>query len=205
MAIAPSVGDGQPPWFTVYTPDQRKQRMNRLAAVLGLLLLSACSTDKYMTMPDGSRPLLYPHHTVLAWPLVDGAHQAPSGRARIYIDETARFDKGVQLGDGVRIGANTYFGEDVVLMPNVIVGEETRLDNDVIVQADVKVGNRVTIGNDTKIGAASVIEDGALTGNWVIIGKRVIVGAQAKVGAASVISDGTSIPRSEVIASGSRL
>ena len=179
--------------------------MKRLVATLTLLLISACSTDKYMVMPDGSKPLLYPSYTVLAWPLIDGAHQAPSGRAKIQIDESARFDKDVQLGDGVRIGANTYFGEDVVLMRNVIVGEETRLDNDVIVQADVKIGNRVTIGSDTKISAASVIEDGALTGNWVIIGKRVTVGADAKVGAASVISDGTSIARSQVVASGSRL
>lgn len=179
--------------------------MKRFAAMLGLVLLCACSTDKYMTMPDGSRPLLYPYHTVLAWPLVDGAHEAPSGRARIHVDETARFDKGVQLGDGVRIGARTYFGEDVVVMPGASVGEQTRLDNDVIVQADVKIGNRVTIGNDTKIGAGSVIEDGAVTGNWVIIGKRVSVGADARIGAASVISDGTSIARSEVIASGSRL
>jgi UDP-3-O-[3-hydroxymyristoyl] glucosamine N-acyltransferase len=178
--------------------------MKRLVAVLGVLLC-ACSTGKYMVMPDGSKPLLYPYYTVLTWPLVDGAHQAPSGVARIRIDETARFDKGVQLGDGVTIGAKTSFGEDVVLMPNVIVGEETSLDNDVIVQADVKIGNRVRIGNDTKIGTASVIEDGALTGTWVIVGKRVTVGADARIGAASVIADGTTVARAQVIPQGSRL
>ena len=51
--------------------------MKRLAAMLGLLLLCACSTDKYMTMPDGSTPLLYPSPTVVGWPLVDGAHVFP--------------------------------------------------------------------------------------------------------------------------------
>src|SRR4249920_1541550 len=69
----------------------REEHMKRLSVVLGLLLLSACSTTKYELNPDGSKPVLYPAKEVLRWPVVDGAHQSPSNNARIYIDPSARF------------------------------------------------------------------------------------------------------------------
>jgi UDP-3-O-[3-hydroxymyristoyl] glucosamine N-acyltransferase len=145
--------------------------MKALTAILGLLLLSACSTAKYEVNSDGSRPVLYPAAKVVKWQDVDGAHQSPSGDARIYIDPTVEFDKGVQLGDGVRIGARSFIDEDVVLFPNVTVGEGTKIGGDAIVQGDVKIGSKVVIGGDSKIGARSVIEDGATLGKWVRIGK----------------------------------
>ena len=111
--------------------------MNRLIAVLALLSLCACGTAKYEVNPDGSRPVLYPAANVLQWPVADGAHQSPSGDAKIFIDPTATFDKGVQLGNGVRIGAKSFIDEDVMLFPNVTVGQETTIGGDAIVQSDV--------------------------------------------------------------------
>jgi UDP-3-O-[3-hydroxymyristoyl] glucosamine N-acyltransferase len=179
--------------------------MSRLLAALGMLLFCACSTNKYTAMPDGSKAALYPASTVLSWPMVDGAHQAPSGRARISIDESARFESGVQLGDGVKIGAKVYLDEDTILMPNVSVGEETRMGDDVIVQSNVKIGNRVTIGGDSKIGTGTVIEDGAVVGGWAKVGNRVTIGSDAKVGAASMIGDGATIAKSQVLPQGTRI
>jgi UDP-3-O-[3-hydroxymyristoyl] glucosamine N-acyltransferase len=179
--------------------------MSRLLAALGMLLLCACSTNKYTAMPDGSKPVLYPASTVLSWPMVDGAHQAPSGRARISIDESARLESGVQVGDGVRIGAKVFMDEDATLMPNVSVGDETWIGDDVIVGSNVKIGHRVTIGGDAKIGAGSVVEDGALVGAWAKVGNRVTIGRDAKVGVGSMIGDGATIARSQVIAQGSRI
>ena len=179
--------------------------MNRMIATLGLLMLFACSTDKYMVMPDGSKPVLYPPYTVLSWPIVDAAHQAPSGRARIAMDESARFDHGVLLADGVRIGAGVFLEEDAILMPNASVGDFTRIGDDAIVGPNVRIGNRVTIGGDSKIGAGSVIEDDALIGGWAKIGNRVTIGSKAKVGAGSIIEDGATIANSQVIPQGGRI
>jgi acyl-[acyl carrier protein]--UDP-N-acetylglucosamine O-acyltransferase len=141
--------------------------MYRLLAPAALLLLSACSsTAKYVVMPDGSAPVLYPAENVLRWPVVDGAYQAPSGHARIYIDETVKFDKDVRLGDGVRIGRNSSVDEDTTLLPNVTVGEDTSIRGDVVIGANTKIGNHVWIWGDAKIGADSVVEDGVTVGKW---------------------------------------
>src|SRR5882672_9391778 len=109
---------------------QGRTHVKRLSVVLGLLLLSACSTVNYELNPDGSQPVLYPAKEVLKWPVVDGARQSPSNNARIYIDPTARFDNDVRLGDGVRIGAGAFIDEDVMLFQNVTVGEETEIGGD---------------------------------------------------------------------------
>lgn len=179
--------------------------MKRAIVILGLLLSACASDSKYLVMPDGSRPLLFPVQTVMSWQVVDGARQAPSGRVRITIDATARFGNDVQLSDGVRIGAHTYIHEDAVLMPNVTVGEGTTLGGDVIVQSDVKIGKQVVIGGDTKIGTGAVIEDGVTTGTWVKIGSRAVIGARAKIGPASLIEDGATIAKDQIVPQGSRI
>ena len=132
--------------------------MKRLVTVLGLALLCACSTAKYQANPDGSKPVLYPAAEVLKWPIVDGAHQSPSGSARIYIDPSVQLEPDVQLGDGVRIASGSSIEEDVILFPNVTVGHDTRIQGDNIVQGDVKIGNKVLMRGDSVIGAGSVIE-----------------------------------------------
>jgi UDP-3-O-[3-hydroxymyristoyl] glucosamine N-acyltransferase len=179
--------------------------MKALIAILGALLVCACSTAKYEVNPDGSRPVLYPSTSVVKWQVVDGAYQSPSGDARIFIDRTVEFDKDVQLGNGVKIGAGSFIDEDVKLFPNVTVGEDTKIRGDAIVQGDVKIGNKVVIGGDSKIGAGSVIEDGATLGKWVRIGKKVSVGAGAKIGPGSVIDDGVTIASSQMLPPSSRI
>jgi len=179
--------------------------MKARTAILGLVLLSACSTAKYELNPDGSKPVLYPAARVVKWEVVDGAHQSPSGGARIYIEPEVEFDKNVRLGNGVRIGAGSYIDEDVVLFPNVTVGEESKIGGDAIVQGDVKIGSKVAIGGDSKIGPGSVIEDGATLGKWVRVGKGVSVGAGAKIGPGSVLADGAIVEKSQVLPPSSRV
>jgi len=171
--------------------------MKRLITVGSLALLCACSTAKYEVNSDGSRPKLYPATEVINWPVVDGAHQSPTTSARIYIEPSVNFDKDVQLGDGVRLGAGVYIDEDVKLFPNVIVGEGSQIGGDGIVQGDVRIGNHVLIRGDVVIGASSVIEDGASLGKGARLGKRVTVGAGATLGVGSRIGDDVVIPKSK--------
>ena len=178
---------------------RRRRDMKRLVALLSLALLCACSTAKYEVNPDGSKPVLYPAAEVLKWPLVDGAHQSPSGSARIYIDPSVQFESGVQLGDGVRIASGSFIQEDVILFPNVTVGQNTRIEGDNIIQGGVKIGNKVLMRGDSVIGAGSVIEDGATIGKQARVGKRVTIGAGSKVGPGSVIGDGATVPKSKLL------
>jgi len=179
--------------------------MNRLTAVLALLWICGCGAAKYEVNPDGSRPVLYPADKVLNWEVVDHAYQSPAGDARIYIDPTVRFDKDVLLGNGVRIGANSFIDEDVRLFPNVTVGTETTVGGDAIVQSDVKIGNKVTIRGDAKIGSGSVVEDGASIGKWARLGNHVTVGTNAIIGTGSVVGDGATIKPSQVLPASSRV
>lgn len=168
--------------------------MKRLTVVLvALLLLSACSKDRYMVNPDGSKPLLFPAETVLTWPVVDGAHQVPSGNFRIYVQGTVRFGDDVRLGDGVRIGAGSFIANDAVLFPHVTVGDDSRIGPDAVLQSDIKIGNKAIIGGDVTIGSGSVIQDGASIGKRARIGNRVTVGAGARVGPGAAIGDGETI------------
>ena len=144
--------------------------MRRLVASAGLLMLSACSsTAKYIVMPNGSQPVLYPAENVLRWSIIDGAYQSPSDAARITVHETVKFDQDVRLGDGVKIGRNSWVQEDTTLLPNVTVGEETSIGGDVVVQANSTIGSRVKIWGDAKIGAGSVIEDGVTIPKWKVV------------------------------------
>jgi carbonic anhydrase/acetyltransferase-like protein (isoleucine patch superfamily) len=179
--------------------------MKRLIAVLGLLLLTACSSGKYNVNPDGSKPVLYSANEVLRWPLVDGVHQSPSGAVRIYIDPSVTVENDVRLGDGVRIDAEASIGKDVVLFQNVTVGEESEIGNDAIVQGDVKIGKNVLIRGDAKIGTGSIIEDGARIGKYVRIGDRVTVGANSAIGAGSVIGDGATVAKSQLLPQSTRV
>jgi len=173
--------------------------MKRLVAAAGLLLLTACSTAKYQMNPDGSRPFLYPEARVKSWQIVDGAYQSSSDNVRIYIDPTAEFDKDVQLGNCVRIGAHAYIDEDVMLFPNVTVGDDSRVGGDAIVQSGVKIGKKVTIRGDSKIGADSVIGDGATIGKWAIIGQRVSIGAGARIGVGATLDNDAIVAASRVV------
>ena len=144
-------------------------------AVLSVLLMSACSSEKYITMPDGSKPVLYPADNVMRWPVVDGAHVAPDNTTRIWIDDTVKFEPDVRLGAGVKIGRNSSIGEDTTLLPNVTVGTDTTIRGDVVVGANTTIGNHVSIWGDAKIGAGSVVEDGATVAKWKILPAGAVV------------------------------
>lgn len=180
--------------------------MRRLIVMLlALVLLAACSKDKYLANPDGTRPVLYPKSTVLAWPVVDGAHQDPSGKARIYLDQTAKLPADFSAGDGVRVGARSALGEDAVLFPNVTVGDDSSVGRDAIVQSGVKIGNKVSIGNDTVIGQGTTIEDGVRIGKWVKIGSGVSIGSAAEIGGAARVADGATIAKDRRVAQGEQV
>ena len=180
--------------------------MKRLIVVLaGLLLLSSCSKDKYMANPDGSRPDLFPVATVRTWQVVDGAYQAPSGKVRIYLQDSTRFGDDVQLGNGVRIGSRSYVDGDAVLFPNVTIGDDSKIGKDAIVQSDVKIGSKVVIGGDTKIGQASVIEDNVTVGKWVKIGPHASIGSGAQIGPGATIADGATVGNSQIVPQGGRV
>jgi len=178
--------------------------MKRMIVMLmaSAFLAAACSKDKYQANPDGSTPVLYPRSSIFAWPVVDGAHQEPSGKARIYLDRTAKLPKDFEAGDGVRVGAKSAVGEDAVLFPNVTVGNNSSIGRDVIVQSDVKIGNDVSIGKDTVIGQGTTIEDGARIGGWVKIGSGASIGGGAELGGAARVDDGATVAKKQRVAQG---
>jgi len=181
------------------------QMKRSIVVLLALLLFSACSKDKYLTNPDGSTPVLYPERTVLAWPVVDGAHQDPSGKARIYLDPTAKLPKDFSAGDGVRVGARSSIGEDAVLFPNVTLGDDSSIGRDAIVQSGVKIGNKVSIGGDTVVGQGTTIEDGARIGKWVKIGSSASIGSGAEIGGAASVGDGATVAKDQRVPQGERV
>lgn len=149
--------------------------MKSMIAVAGILLVSGCSSEKYIAMPDGSKPMLYPVDNVMRWPVVDGAHVAPDGTTRMWVDDTVKFEPDVRLGAGVKIGRNSSIGEDTTLLPNVTVGSDTTIRGDVVVGANTTIGNHVSIWGDAKIGAGSVVEDGATVAKWKILPAGTVV------------------------------
>ena len=173
-----------------------------IVMLLALLLLAACSKDKYQTNPDGSTPVLYPRSAIVAWPLVDGARQDPAGKARVYLDQTAKLPNDFQAGDGVRVGARSVIAEDAVLFPNVAVGDDSSIGKDVILQSDVKIGNNVSIGKDTVVGQGTTVEDGARIGQWVKIGTRASIGSGAEIGGAASVADGATVAKNQRVAQG---
>jgi UDP-3-O-[3-hydroxymyristoyl] glucosamine N-acyltransferase len=173
-----------------------------MVLLLALPLLFACSKDKYLTNPDGTTPVLYSRSAVLRWPVIDGAYQDPSGKARIYLDQTAKLPKDFSAGDGVRLGARSSIGEDAVLFPNVTVGDDSSMGRDAIVQSDVKIGNKVSIGNDTVVGQATTIEDGATIGKWVKIGSRASIGSRAEIGGGATVADGATVANDQRVPQG---
>jgi len=176
-----------------------------IVMLLALAFLAACSKDKYLANADGSLPVLYPKSSILAWPVVDGVRQDPSGKARIYLDQTAKLPGDFQAGDGVRVGARSAIGEDAVLFPNVTVGNDSSIGKDVIVQSEVKIGNNVTIGKDSVIGQGTAIEDGARIGRWVKIGTRASIGSGAEIGGAASVADGATVAKNQRVAQGEHI
>lgn len=80
------------------------------------------------------------------------------------IDPTARMAPGVQLGEGVVIGAHAVLGAGVQLGDRVVVGAGALLEAGVSVGDDTVLGAHVSCGEGTVIGKRCRIKAGAVLG-----------------------------------------
>ncbi len=139
----------------------------------------------------------------------------------VTIEPNVYIAKGVKIGDGCHVKANSYL-EDTVIKKNTVIGPFARIRPGSVIGEDVKIGNFVeikksTIGDRSKISHLSYVGDcemgedvnfgaGAITVNYdgfqkhkTLIGNGVMVGSNVNLVAPLSIDDGAFVAAGSTI------
>lgn len=92
---------------------------------------------------------------------------------------------GVEIGNGVEIGANTCI--DRGTLGNTIIGDGTKIDNLVHISHNVRIGRHCLVIAHAMIGGSSVIEDHAWVSPNACILQKITIGKGATVGLGAVV------------------